>query len=232
MEEHSEHARHSTALRARAPCESTPWRPGCHRPPAGAQWGKERLPCLLPMQDTAGRTPSLLAFTPEQCPSWPRRRVALSPDVTTWGVRSNPHHPLGSLGPSNPHPTARIYSARAAGKRTGLYPLPLVSTWSRGAAPTNSGEPPSLACTSVKPELFRPGRKNLGWFFLFGKLDAFYSSLGRILRLFLHPWLIGVQSAGDEFYQTTESPSRTETFRVFCASCEERRKMLVTVRKA
>jgi len=85
MEEHSEHARHSAALRARAPCESTPWRPGCHRPPAGAQWGRERLPCLLPMQDTAGRTPSLLAFTPEQCPSWPRRRVALSPDVTTWG---------------------------------------------------------------------------------------------------------------------------------------------------
>ena len=27
--------------------------------------------------------------------------------------------------------------------------------------------------------------------------------------------------AGDEFYQTTESPSRTETFRVFYASCEE-----------
>ena len=42
----------------------------------------------------------------------------------------------------------------------------------------------------------RPGRKNLGGFFLYGKLDAFYSSLGRILRLFLRPWLIGVQSAG------------------------------------
>jgi len=97
MAEHSEHARHSAALRARAPCESTPWRPGCHRPPAGAQWGKE-MPCLLPMQDTAGRTPSLLAFTLEQCPSWPRRRVALSPDVTTWGVRSNPHHPWAVEG--------------------------------------------------------------------------------------------------------------------------------------
>ena len=29
----------------------------------------DRLPCLLPMQATAGRTPALLALTPEQCPS-------------------------------------------------------------------------------------------------------------------------------------------------------------------
>ena len=126
-------------------------------------------------------------------------------------------------------PGARRTAERASG--TARAQRSRQRPWSRGAAPPNSGEPPSLAITSVKPELFRPGRKNLGGFFLFGKLDAFYSSLGRILRLFLHPWLIGVQSAGDEFYQTTESPSRTETFRVFCASCEERRKMLVTVRK-
>ena len=42
-------------------------------------WGRERLPCLLPMQAAAGRTPTLLAFTLEQCPSWPRKRALGSP---------------------------------------------------------------------------------------------------------------------------------------------------------
>ena len=44
-----------------------------------AQRDRERLPCLLLMQATAGPTPALLAFTPEQCPSWPRERAPRSP---------------------------------------------------------------------------------------------------------------------------------------------------------
>ena len=99
----------------------------------------------------------------------------------------------------------------------GSSPSPSSRPRSRGAAPPNSGEPPSLACTSVKPELFRPGRKNLGGFFLFGKLDAFYSSLGRILRLFLHPWLIGVQSAGATLRDSEQEMNFTKQPRVHLA---------------
>jgi len=42
----------------------------------------DRLPCLLPMQATAGRTPALLALTPEQCPFW---HLKQAPGSTTWG---------------------------------------------------------------------------------------------------------------------------------------------------
>jgi hypothetical protein len=67
-------------LGAHAPCDSTPWRTE-EQHGARAQWGRERLPCLLPMQAAAGRTPTLLAFTLEQCPSWPRERALGSPAV-------------------------------------------------------------------------------------------------------------------------------------------------------
>ena len=60
-------------LGARAPFDSMPWRPGCHLQARLAHRGAaqhvaratgDRLPCLLPMQATAGRTPALLALTP------------------------------------------------------------------------------------------------------------------------------------------------------------------------
>jgi len=159
----------------------------------------------------------------------------LSPDTTTWGwtVFHLPSTP-GQLRTVQSTSDGQDILESDCWEANRLFPAPIIKAGILEAVIPRRC--PAELRRAPKPCLHersfdRPGRKNLGGFFLYGKLDAFYSSLGRILRLFLHPWLIGVQSAGDEFYQTTESPSRTETFRVFCASCEERRKMLVTVRK-
>ena len=60
-------------LGARTPFDSMPWRPGCHLQARLAHRGAaqhvaratgDRLPCLVPMQATAGRTPARLALTP------------------------------------------------------------------------------------------------------------------------------------------------------------------------
>ena len=68
---------------------------------------------------------------------------------------------------------------------------------------------------SVKPEFFRPRRKNLSGFFLYGKLDAF------LFFSWTHSQVVSRSMAdrgserrrrhagfraGDEFYQTTQSP--------------------------
>ena len=97
---HSEHA-HPAKVRhgGRAATGGRAWRTAEQLDVAArAQRERERLPCLLPMQATAGRTLTLLAFTPVQYPSWPCRRVALSGLTGRWLVNRHDDltvHPLG-----------------------------------------------------------------------------------------------------------------------------------------
>jgi len=149
---------------------------------ARARRGRQRLPCLVPMQAAAGGSPALLALLLEQCPPpglacrlSARRRVALPPDTATRGrtVSQLPSgvdgisftvHPLGSHRPSDPLWTARIH--RFSHGCEGNWPLQsprlLVEVRSRGAASRRTPASPQalVARASSRSSFELQARKN------------------------------------------------------------------------
>ena len=155
--------------------------------------------------------------------------------------------PLGSWASSNPHSTARIYSTRTAGKRKGLFPAP-----PHRGRDSQGRDPAALPRrTLASPQVLLAWASSRSSFDLAGKISVgsscmanwmhFYSSLGRILRLFLGPWLIGVQSAGAAMRDSEPEMNFTKQPRVqsishwnvpsFLCIVWGRRKMLVAIRK-